>query len=75
MSDLKTLKDIEPKCYDNKTNWVDKDKIREEAIKWVKEEKEKSDNYLNLNKDLYYFHKGRWVILAKFFNLKESDLK
>ena len=67
MTHLKTLKDIDTIGTDT-LKWINSNKLRQEAIKWVKEfELER-----NTNLDEYY--KGAFEQFIYFFNIKESDL-
>lgn len=80
MSDLKTLKDLSPVMitgdgentrdyFDDKL--VDREVLRQEAIKWVKELDNKQDYETKEKIDLA--HTVSWI--KHFFNLTEEDLK
>ncbi len=69
MTELKTLKGLEEKGLLNgythgEFSLVHVPKLKAEAIKWVKEAKEKFGNH----EDVVYF-------IKHFFNLTEEDLK
>lgn len=72
MKELKTLKDLEisiPLASRGNTF----KKIREEAIKWVKDIRKRADEPENsLNKMTMLSVQG-WIL--KFFNITEEDLK
>jgi len=77
MIELKTLKDIETGYVD--TGWiygeategytaVDRDELRQEAIKWIKNLKQDFPDYPNSGCEPI-----RWI--EHFFNITEEDLK
>jgi hypothetical protein len=76
--ELKTLKDIEFESTYKDVNIAFSEALRQEAIKWVKEYKNKT---LKLNyKDREVKYSGMEMLCLKiwimhFFNLTEEDLK
>lgn len=80
MTELKTLKDFE--TYGYLGNGIDKDDLKQEAIKWIKElenEIKKDDSRLPLWKFSGYDAEGyhsdliiKWI--KHFFNITEEEL-
>jgi len=77
MSDLKTLKDLEHsedlKHQDSKLvySW----KLRQEAIKWIKEDKESIDNDKEMPQSLRILLNYLTTKWMRRFNITEEDLK
>ncbi|MFW6283016.1 MAG: hypothetical protein ACOC1P_03110 [Minisyncoccales bacterium] len=87
MSELKTLKNFETfyngvisfNKLDEKDNpkdfWVNKEELRQEAIKWVKELKKK-EHSIDLQEDELILRtiKDNLFIFKYFFNITDKDL-
>ena len=75
MSDLKTLKDLE-KEFVNPMDNVLFYRLKQEAIKWVKEENKRWKKALGKGKlKPSIFISPRSILIMEFHNIAEDDLK
>jgi len=82
---LKTLKDIKPYMHGTMLAEFDliKDKLRQEAIKWIRELERITKEKDEIEMDWYYHFLNRQppnyeqviMFIQHFFNLKEGNLK
>ena len=89
MTNLKTLKDILHICYECKrinnftdscTLCIQEDKLKQEAIKWVKELQEEKQRCVPIgekedNMGFWYIQDNQIDWIKHFFNLTEEELK
>ena len=66
MTELKTLEDF---YKDGEGTWIDGESLKQEAVKWVKEQEKYNKNKMG-EKEIYL---RTWI--KTFFNLAPEDLK
>ncbi len=78
MTKLKTLKDIEIEGeeYPEESDMMDRNQIKQEAIKWVKYSESREKVYLEeFNQSMALSHRTTILWIMKFFNITEEDLQ
>ena len=71
MTKLKTLKDIDnDKTYDKGNGIVSVERLKQEAIKWVKGLKSIKKSIMSQD-----YRDGKIDVLISFFNISDEDLK
>ena len=72
MEKLKTLKDIEQVSSADR-EWISKPQLKQEAIKWVKEENKQWQESLGERNNVPI--SPRSIMMMEFHNITEEDLK